>query len=78
MFEEDPFDRKLDLWKGRIPEEVLSSTVFVRDTLALCKAIAESIFGDSPPPHVVFDIYRFVVSEISVPSIEEEPEDPED
>lgn len=73
---DNPFDKKLEVWKNRIPESLKTDMVFVHDTLDMAKAIAESIFGDSPPPHVVFDIYRFIVAERNGFDIEEEaPED---
>jgi hypothetical protein len=60
MDTDNPFDRKLDRWKDRIPADVRDAAVFVVDTLDLCMAAAESVFGQSNP-QMALEIYDRIV-----------------
>ena len=65
------FDSALD--RGvNLPLKDVRASENVYHRIGLCKDIASSIFGDNPPPHVVFDVYRFVIEEMTNPSVETE------
>ncbi|MHB2026497.1 MAG: hypothetical protein ACYCPQ_07655 [Elusimicrobiota bacterium] len=59
---DDPFDKKLDLWQGRIPREIHDSAVFVNDTLKLCWASAQSVFEKNATPEHALAIYDRIVA----------------
>ena len=71
MEEYTAFDSALDRGVSLpVRDVVAAENVYHR--IGLCKDIASSIFGDNPPPHVVFDVYRFVIEEMRNPSVETE------
>jgi hypothetical protein len=52
----EPFEKKLELWGDRIPEDIRMAAVEVVDTLELCRSAAEQLFGRTEP-EVVFGVY---------------------
>jgi hypothetical protein len=52
-----PFDQKLEIWKGHIPEDVVDAAVFVNDTLELSWASAQSVFGEKATPEIALAIF---------------------
>lgn len=59
---DNPFDKKIEIWRGKIPSETCESAVYVNDTLDLCWASASSVFGDRATPEIALAIYDRVVS----------------
>ena len=60
----NPFDKKLEAWKGRIPADVLEAATFATDTLELSWASAQSIFEKSATPEHALAIYDRIVARI--------------
>ena len=60
----NPFDKKLEAWKGRIPEDVLEAATFATDTLELSWATAQSILKRTPTPEHALAIYDRIVARI--------------
>jgi len=52
-----PFDKKLDVWGNRVPEDVRDAATYTNDTLELCWASARQIFGDKANPEHAIQIY---------------------
>ncbi len=61
MKADNPFDKKLEIWKNRIPQQVRDASVFVTDTLDLSWAAAQSIFEDKATPEIALAIYDRLV-----------------
>lgn len=59
---DNPFDKKLEVWKGRIPKDTLDAAVFVNDTLVLAWASAQSVFEKSATPEHALAIYDRIVA----------------
>ncbi|HEY1755617.1 MAG TPA: hypothetical protein VGG72_09500 [Bryobacteraceae bacterium] len=57
MKTDNPFDRKIEIWKNRIPTELSGAAIFVTDTLDLCKAAAEAVFEEKATPEITLAIY---------------------
>ncbi len=68
---DSPFDKKLDLWGNRVPSNVRDSSTWLNDTLELCWASAQQIFGEKASPEQVFQIYDRLVSKIKDTPVEE-------
>ena len=64
MDAKNEFDKKLETWKERIPEEVAEASIFVNDTLDLCLSSAKTVFGDNVAPEVALAIYDRIVARI--------------
>lgn len=64
MKTDNPFDRKIELWKGRMPQNVADSARFVNDTMELCWASAQSVFEKQATPEHALAIYDRVVARI--------------
>lgn len=60
----NPFDKKLDLWKIHLPEEIRDAAIYVTDTLDLCLASAQSVFGENISHEMALEIYDRVVDRI--------------
>jgi hypothetical protein len=57
MNSDNPFDKKLESWDDRIPDGVRDAAVFVTDTLELCWASAQAVFGDKATPDIALEIF---------------------
>ena len=62
---DNPFDEKLKIWGDRIPNEIRDASVFVTDTMELCRASAESIFEEKATPEIAIAIYDRINQRIS-------------
>ena len=60
----NPFDKKLELWKG-LPTEVRDAATFVTDTLDLSWAAAQAVFGDRATPEAALGIYDRIVDRMA-------------
>lgn len=63
-FDSTAFDRKLEIWKSRIPATIQRAAVFVNDTLELAKASAEQALGPDAKPEHALAIYDRIMVEI--------------
>jgi hypothetical protein len=70
---DNPFDKKLEIWKNRVPDSVRDASVFVTDTLDLSWASAQSIFEDKATPELALAIYDRVVERMAGSATEPEP-----
>lgn len=70
MKADNPFDKKLDVWGDRVPEDVRTASTFVNDTLELCWASAQSIFEDKATPETALAIFDRVCAGIAEASWE--------
>ncbi|MGA8597919.1 MAG: hypothetical protein WB676_24655 [Bryobacteraceae bacterium] len=61
----NPFDKKLEAWKDRIPTEIRDAAVFVTDMLELCVASAQSVFDDKATPELALGIYDRIVAQMA-------------
>lgn len=59
-----PFDKKLDIWGNRVPENVQEATTYINDTLELCWASARQVFGDKANPEHALQIYDRIILRI--------------
>ncbi len=64
MKADNPFDRKLEVLKGRAPAGVVDGAIFVVDTLDLCIAAAETLFEEKTTPELALAIYDRIVPRI--------------
>ena len=64
MKRDNPFDKKLEVWKSRIPEEVLEAATFVNDTLELSLASAQSVFEKDATHEHALAIYDRIAARI--------------
>ena len=62
----DPFDKKLDIRGPYIPNEVKDSAIWVNDTLDLCWASAQSVFGEQATPELAVAILDKVMAKIAM------------
>lgn len=58
----DIFEKKYELYKGHAPQDILDAAIFTRDTLDLCWAAAQSIFGEKAAPSDAIEIYKLLLS----------------
>lgn len=58
----DIFEKKIELYKSHAPQEVLDAVISTRDTLDLCWAAAQSIFGEKASPSDAIEIYKLLLS----------------
>jgi len=72
MIADTPFDRKLEIIRGKAPFGVHDAAIFVNDTLDLCWASAQQVFGEKASPEVALAIYDRVVTRM-----EKKPEEAE-
>jgi hypothetical protein len=63
---DNPFDRKLEAIRSLAPECVVEASVYVTDTLDLCRTSAESVFGDEATPELALEIYDRVEERIEL------------
>ncbi len=56
------FDKKIDLYQGKIPSDVLDALVWVNDTMEFAKASAEQVFGEGVSSKTVVDVYDRVIA----------------
>jgi hypothetical protein len=64
MRADNPFDKKLKAWEGRIPNDVLDAAVFTTDTLELAWTSAQSVFEKNATPEHALAIYDRIVAQI--------------
>jgi hypothetical protein len=57
MKTDNSFDRKLEAWGSRIPDDVRDAAVFVTDTMELCWAAAQAVFEEKATPEAALAIY---------------------
>lgn len=57
MKTDNPFDKYLEVNRGRIPENILDAAVYTNDTLNIAWLSAQSIFGDKSTPEIALAIY---------------------
>jgi uncharacterized protein YjaG (DUF416 family) len=62
---DNPFDKKLEILKGQIPDNVRNAAVFVVDTLDLCMAAARSLFENRATPEHALEIYDRIVARMA-------------
>jgi hypothetical protein len=61
MRTDNPFDRKLELRKGKA-ESITTSAILVNDTLELCWASAQSVFEEKATPEHALAIFDRVMN----------------
>ncbi len=62
---DNPLDQKLEIWGNRIPHAVRKEITFVTDTMVLCLASAQSLFGDKATPEIAIAIYDRLVTRMA-------------
>ena len=65
MKTDNPFDKKIEIGKGRIPHKVEGAAIFVTDTLDLCLAAAVTVFEEKATPELALAIYDRVVARMA-------------
>lgn len=65
MKTDNPFDKKLDVWGDRVPDDVRTAATFVNDTLELCWASAQAIFEDKATPEAALAIFDRVCARLA-------------
>lgn len=70
MENDNPFDKKLNVWGNNVPADVRDAAVFVTDTLDLCWASAKAVFGDKATPELALAIYDRISERIDLLSQE--------
>ena len=62
---DNPFDRKLDINRDKIPNDILYALVDVNDTMVMCWASAKSVFEDKATPEIAIAMYDRIVKKIA-------------
>jgi hypothetical protein len=60
--DQQPFEKKLALWKSRMPEELTDACIFVNDTLEMSMAIGKQQFGYKVSQDTAMGIYRSIIN----------------
>lgn len=60
---DNPFDKKMDLYKNKIPTATADALIYVVDTLDMCIAAAEALFKKAATPEHALAIYDRMVQE---------------
>ena len=57
MDSKNSFDSKMELNRKNIPKDMFNALIYVVDTLDLCIAAAETLFGEAATPDHALAIY---------------------
>lgn len=61
MDKDNEFDRRMDLYKDRIPEEIRDALIETTDTLDFCFSAVKSVFGEQASPDHALALCNIVV-----------------
>ena len=67
MKADNPFDKKLETWAARTPEDVREAAIFVTDTLDLCWASAQTVFEHTATSEITLAIYDRIRARMAEP-----------
>lgn len=59
--DQQPFDKKLALWRNRMPLALVDACIFVNDTIEMSHAIGKQQFGHKVTQETVMEIYHSIV-----------------
>ncbi len=74
MKAKNPFDRKLEVYRANIPDDVRDAAIFVTDTMDLCWASAQSVFDKKATPEIAIAIYDRVVKKLQEKNLRDRDE----
>lgn len=64
MTVENVFEQKLEAYKNHAPQEILDAAIYTRDTLDLCWAAAQSIFGSKASSSDAIEFYKLLLIKV--------------
>jgi len=63
MKSDNEFDKRMELYKGRIPEDIRDALIDVTDTLDFCWTAAQSVFETQAQPEHALEICKIVLAQ---------------
>jgi hypothetical protein len=72
MKADNPFDKKLEFYKNYAPRSLVSSAVYITDTLDLAWASAQAVFDDQAKPEHAIKILELFLAHNDSQKMEDE------
>lgn len=62
MNKDNEFDKRMELYRGRIPNHIRDALIETTDTLDFCYSAVKSVFGDQATPENALALCNIVVT----------------
>lgn len=71
MNKDNEFDKRMELYRGRIPNHIRDALIETTDTLDFCYSAVKSVFGDQATPENALALCNIVVTRyLSTPQLD--------